>query len=79
MTEPKIRAALEDVKKYWRDLNRPTLTSFSCEAVGGDSEAAENAALMFTLASSGFGVHDDIIDRSSKKHLRRTILGTPRC
>lgn len=73
--DPKLLAALEDVKRYWRDLNRPTLTSFSCEAVGGDPEMAENAALMLTLASSGFGIHDDILDKSSNKHLRMTILG----
>jgi geranylgeranyl pyrophosphate synthase len=73
--DPKLLAALEDVKSYWRDLNRPTLTSFSCEAVGGDPEMAEDAGLMFTLASSGFGIHDDILDRSSNKHLRMTILG----
>ena len=30
---------------------------------------------MFTLASAGFGIHGDILDRSSNKHLRRTILG----
>jgi geranylgeranyl diphosphate synthase type I len=73
--EPRLLAALEDVKSYWRDLNRPTLTSFSCEAVGGNPELAENAALMFTLASAGFGIHDDILDKSSNKHLRMTILG----
>ena len=73
--EPKLLAALEDVKNYWRDLNRPSLTSFSCEAVGGDPEMAEDAGLMFTLASSGFGMHDDMLDRSSNKHLRMTIFG----
>jgi geranylgeranyl pyrophosphate synthase len=74
--EPKLLAALEDVKKYWRDLNRPSLTFFSCEAVEGTYEISKNAALMFTLASSGFGIHDDILDRSSNKHLRRmTIFG----
>ena len=75
LTQPKLLAALEDVKEYWRDFNRPSLTFFSCEAVGGDPEAAENAALMFTLASSGFGIHDDILDKSTNKHLRRTIFG----
>ncbi len=72
---PKLLAALEDVKRYWRDLNRPILTSFSCEAVGGDPEMAEDAGLMFTLASSGFGIHDDILDRSLSKHLRMTVVG----
>jgi geranylgeranyl pyrophosphate synthase len=73
--DSRLLAALEDVKSYWRDFNRPALTSFSCEVVGGDPEMAENAALMFTLASSGFGIHDDILDRSLNKHLRMTILG----
>lgn len=75
VTEPKLLAALEDVKKYWRDLNRQSLTLFSCEAVGGSNEISKDAALMFTLASSGFGIHDDILDRSENKHLRMTILG----
>jgi geranylgeranyl diphosphate synthase type I len=73
--DTKLLAALEDVKSYWKDLSRPTLTSFSCEAVGGDPETAESACLMFALASSGFGIHDDILDRSLNKHLRMTILG----
>lgn len=73
--DPKMLAALEDIKKYWRDLNRPSLTLFSCEAVGGNHEISQDAALMFTLASSGFGIHDDILDRSTNKHLRMTILG----
>jgi geranylgeranyl pyrophosphate synthase len=75
ITQPKVLAALEDIKKYWRDFNRPSLTFFSCEAVGGTPEAAETAALMFTLASSGFGIHDDVLDKSKNKHLRRTIFG----
>jgi geranylgeranyl pyrophosphate synthase len=72
---PKLLAALEDVKNYWKDFNRPSLTFFSCEAVGGTYELSQDAALMFTLASSGFGIHDDILDKSKKKHLRMTILG----
>ena len=72
---PKLLAALKDVKNYWRDYNRPCLTFFSCEAVGGSYEISQDAALMFTLASSGFGIHDDILDKSRSKHLRMTILG----
>ncbi len=73
--EPKLIAALQDVMNYWRDFNRPSLTFFSCEAVGGTYEISQYAALMFTLASSGFGIHDDILDKSKNKHLRSTILG----
>ena len=75
VSDSKLLTALREVSDYWRDLSRPALTVFSCEAVGGDPEMAENAAVMFALASSGFGVHDDILDRSSNKHLRMTILG----
>ena len=60
VNDPQLLGVLQDVKKYWKDFVRPALTSFSCEAVGGRPELANNAALMFTLASSGFGIHDDI-------------------
>jgi geranylgeranyl pyrophosphate synthase len=73
--EPRLLAALEDVKRYWKDFNRPSLTFLSCEAVGGTYEISQDTAIMFTLASSGFGIHDDILDRSTNKHLRMTILG----
>src|SRR3990172_3298554 len=49
----KLLEILNDVKSYWRDLFRPSLTSFSCEAVGGEPEMADEAGLIFTLASSG--------------------------
>jgi geranylgeranyl pyrophosphate synthase len=54
---------------------RPALAALSCEAVGGQPEATDDAGLMFALASAGFGLHDDIIDRSDRKHFATTILG----
>lgn len=75
INEPRLKAALEDIKRYWLDYNRPSLTIFSCEAVGGNPKLAEDAALIFTLASCGFGVHDDLIDKSTSKHMRHTVLG----
>jgi geranylgeranyl pyrophosphate synthase len=80
--DSKLLEILADLKNYWssrksssRDFVRPVLTSFCCEAVGSDPEVADDAGLMFTLASSGFGIHDDILDKSLYKHLRSTILG----
>ena len=70
--EPKFLEILNYFKDYWKDFFRPTLTSLSCEAIGGECELAEDAALMFTLASSGFGIHDDIIDKSEIKHRNMT-------
>jgi geranylgeranyl pyrophosphate synthase len=46
---------------------------FSCEAVGGNVETVTDAGVMVALASAGFGIHDDIIDKTSKKHFRKTI------
>ena len=70
-----LLAVLNDVNRYWKDNVRPILTLLSCEAVGGGPQLAEDAGLMFSLASSGFGIHDDIIDNSSFKHFRKTIFG----
>ena len=71
----KMLTVLEDEKRFWKDSFRPALTSLSCEAVGGQPELANDAGLMFTLISSGFGIHDDIIDNSTSKHQRHTIYG----
>lgn len=73
VADPKLLAILETVNDYWKDAFRPALTSFSCEAVGGAFEMAIDAGAMFTLASAGFGIHDDIIDKASIKHFRKTI------
>ena len=73
--DPTLLAVLNDVRSYWRDMYRPTLTMLSCEAVGGEPELVDKAGVMFTLASSGYGLHDDILDKSTHKHLRMTIMG----
>ena len=73
--DEKLLAILEEVKRYWKDSFRPALTSLSCEAVGSQPDLAVEAGLMFSLVSSGFGIHDDIIDNSTNKHLRHTIYG----
>jgi geranylgeranyl pyrophosphate synthase len=75
VTCPELLSILEYLKSYWKEKLRPALTSFSCEAVGGKPEMAEEAGLMFTLAAAGTQIHDEIIDNSSRSHLRRTIFG----
>jgi geranylgeranyl diphosphate synthase type I len=75
VTDSKFLAILEDVKAYWKDAYRPALTSLCCEAVGGQAEAAETVSLVLSLASAGIGIHDDIIDKSSHKNFRMTVLG----
>jgi geranylgeranyl pyrophosphate synthase len=75
VSDPKLLSVLRCVKAYWPDTFRPAFTSFCCEAVGGQPEAADDVSLMITLTSSGGGIHDDIIDKSLHKHCRMTILG----
>ncbi|HCW08098.1 MAG TPA: hypothetical protein DGG95_12120, partial [Cytophagales bacterium] len=75
VNHPKLLSILADVNAYWKDILRPSLASFSSEAVGGKSNAADEACLMITLMGAGLGIHDDIIDRSLSKHSRMTILG----
>ena len=74
VTNSDLLAILNEVRNYWKDQYRPALTSFSCEAVESSKKIAEEAALIFLLTASGLGIHDDIIDKSIKKHFRRTIL-----
>jgi geranylgeranyl pyrophosphate synthase len=74
--DPDLLQILEEVKDYWRDWIRPSLTSLSCEAVGGRPEIAESVSLLFTIVAAGIGIHDDIIDNSSTKHFKWTIFGT---
>lgn len=66
---------LKEFNNQWKDTLRPALTSFSCEAVGGQPSMADDAGLMFTLVAAGIGIHDDIIDKSQVNHFKKTILG----
>ncbi len=72
---PKLLSILEDLKEMWKDEYRPTLTSLSCEAVGGKPEEPATLNLMVALAGAGIGIHDDIIDKSTVKGFKKTILG----
>lgn len=75
VSDPKLLEVLRFVCNYWKDNFRPAFASFCCEAVGGRAEAADDVSLMITLTSAGGGIHDDIIDKSSNKHFRMTVLG----
>jgi geranylgeranyl pyrophosphate synthase len=75
VSDPKLLEVLRFVGDYWKDNFRPAFASFCCEAVGGRAEAADDVSLMITLTSAGGGIHDDIIDKSSNKHFRMTVLG----
>lgn len=75
VSDPELLAILEEVIGYWKDSSRPAIASFCCEAVGGKPEIADEAGVMFLLAAVATGIHDDIIDKSLRNHLRWTIFG----
>jgi len=63
------------MKEYWNDLARPTLLSVACEAVGGNPDLTIPIAVPMILVSGAIDIHDDIIDRSKKKHGKPTVYG----
>ena len=73
VTDPALLSALQTVLDYWDEPFRPALTCLSCQAVGAPFDRAIDASAMFTLVSAGFGIHDDIIDKTSKKHFHKTV------
>jgi len=75
LSHPKLLSIMGEVKNYWKDAYRPALTSFSCEAVGGQLAAVDDVNLVFSLVMAGMGIHDDVIDKSLNKHFRMTIPG----
>ncbi len=70
-----LLSMLEEVKCYWSDLFRPALISFCSEAVGAQPEIIVDAGVILTLVDAGTSIHDDIVDKSLRKHFRTTIFG----
>jgi len=52
-----------------------TLLKLACEAVGGDSKTADSLAIPMILIRAGIDIHDDIIDKSTRKYGKTTIYG----
>lgn len=75
VSNPELLTVLQTVRSYWIDTTRSTLTALSCQAVGGKPESVEDANVVFSLTAAGISLHDDIIDRTRRKHFRMTILG----
>jgi geranylgeranyl pyrophosphate synthase len=60
---------------YWRDVVRPSLVSLACEAVGGDPMNIAHIGESLTLLSGATDIHDDLIDKTTTKENRDTVLG----
>jgi geranylgeranyl pyrophosphate synthase len=53
----------------------PALISMSCEAVGGETEKTIPFGEAIVLITAAADLHDDIIDKSSVKGKKQTVLG----
>ena len=53
----------------------PAIVSLSCEAVGGDPEKTVGVSVALSLIAAAADIHDDIIDKSTKKYSKKTVYG----
>jgi geranylgeranyl pyrophosphate synthase len=53
----------------------PALISIACEAVGGKTEKIEAISAAMMLITVAGDIHDDLIDKSTTKYSKKTVLG----
>jgi len=70
-----IRDAMHYFIQEWRDIKHPGLLCISCEAVGGDTNSANDIGAALLLLLSSAHIHDDIIDQSKSKGSKPTVYG----
>ncbi len=61
------------LNSHWFDSTRTSLIWYSCLMVGGNPENTIIPSLILSLSGCGTGIHDDIIDKTKYKRLKRTI------
>ncbi len=70
-----LQEALEYFMETWNDVVHPALLALSCEAVGGKAEETTEIGVAYILLAGGADIHDDLIDDSSQKYGRPSVLG----
>lgn len=73
-SEP-IKDSLNYFIDSWNDVVHPALLALSCEAVGGKAEKTTQIGVAYILLAGGADIHDDIIDESSVKYSKKSVLG----
>jgi geranylgeranyl pyrophosphate synthase len=71
----RVRDALQFYLLNWSPLAHPGLFAVACEAVGGDPDKMVNVQAAVAMLTAAVDLHDDIIDKSVKKHGRPTVFG----
>jgi geranylgeranyl pyrophosphate synthase len=70
-----LREAVEFFMASWEDILHPALLGLACEAVGGSEERTFGIGAAMVLLAGGADLHDDIIDGSTVKGGKVTVLG----
>jgi geranylgeranyl diphosphate synthase type I len=73
--EPLREALHYFMEEFWEDVLHPALLSLACEAVGGNPDATTNVGAAMVLIAGGADIHDDLIDQSTTKDSKPTVLG----
>jgi len=73
--EPLQEALRYFMEEFWVDVLHPALLSLACESVGGNAEVTTQLGVAIVLLAGGADVHDDIIDQSTIKDTKPTVLG----
>ena len=75
ITYAPLKEAVTYFMTSWEDILHPALLSLACEAVGGDAEKTPDIGAALVLLAGGADLHDDIIDGSTVKDGKPTVLG----
>ncbi len=70
-----LQTAMEYFMSSWQDVMHPALLALTCEAVGGTPELTTRVGAAMILMAGGADIHDDIIDESTFKYGKETVLG----
>ncbi|HJW65178.1 MAG TPA: polyprenyl synthetase family protein [Candidatus Bathyarchaeia archaeon] len=68
-------ALLYFVDEVFPDIMHPGLLSVYCEAVGGDANSVVQVGAALMMLVGAADLHDDIIDESTVKNGKQTVLG----
>ncbi|MCW4023995.1 MAG: polyprenyl synthetase family protein [Candidatus Bathyarchaeota archaeon] len=63
------------IEETWPNTHHPALIALSCEAAGGNPEAASTIGAAVVMLTGAADIHDDIIDNSKIKSGKQTIYG----
>jgi geranylgeranyl pyrophosphate synthase len=79
---PKAVAQISAALRYFSNTTHshtsplfPALMSLSCEAAGGEPSKIEPIGASLMLIAAAADIHDDIIDKSTEKYGKKTVVG----